>query len=76
MAIYTTKVLLSTSNAIITNFFRSISWTSLMINTTLMVMRDFYVSVFLPNDTSALLTFKKGIFKITSNLVLATRNVS
>ena len=34
------------------------------------------MSIYLPNDTSALLIFKKDILRITSNLVSATRKIS
>ena len=47
-----------------------------MVGRALLVIYDFHVSVFLLNDTSVLLSFKKGIPKITLNLVSATKNVS
>lgn len=76
MAIYITKILLSASNIAITNSFESISWAYLVINRTLLVIYDFYMRFFSLNNTSILLIFKKNIFGITSNLVLATRKVS
>ena len=76
MAICTTKVSLSTFNAAITNSLGSTSWTRSVVGRALLVVYDFYVSVPSPNDTSVLLSFKKGISRITSNLMSATKNVS
>ena len=47
-----------------------------MVNRILLEIYDFHMSVFLSSAMSALLIFKKGILKITLNLMLATRKIS
>ena len=76
MATCTIKVLLSASNVAITNSFGLTSQIRSVVGRALLVVYDFYASVFSSNATSVLLIFKKGIPRITSNLVLATKNVS
>ena len=61
MATCTTNVSLSTSNITIINSFGLIIWTCSVMDKTLLVVQVLYVSVFLSNDTSALLIFKKNI---------------
>ena len=46
-----------------------------MVDRALLIMKNFYMSVFSPNNTSALLIFKKGNPRITSNLILAIKNI-
>ena len=46
-----------------------------MISKVLLVIYVFYVSIFLPNNISTLLIFKKSIFKIIFNWVLAIRKI-
>ena len=75
IAMYTTNVLLSASNTAITKFFLLIIQICLVMDKILLMVKVFYISVFSPNDISALLNFKKNISKITLNLVLATKKV-
>ena len=75
MTMYTTKILLSISNTAITNSFGSTIWTYLVIDRALFIMNSFHISIFLLNNISTLLSFKKSILKIISNLILTTKKV-
>ena len=44
-----------------------------MVDKTLLIWLNFYISVISPNNISILLIFKKHISKIIANLVLATK---
>ena len=46
-----------------------------MVGKALLVVQNFYINVFLLNDTFAWLIFKKNIPRINLNLVLATKNL-
>ena len=46
-----------------------------MIGKALLVMKNFYESIFFLNNTSALLIFKKSIFKITLTLMSISKKV-
>ena len=75
MAIYTTNILLLTSNATIINSFELTIWTCLVVDRTSLVVQVLHINIFLLNDMFALLIFKKSIPRITSNLILATKKV-
>ena len=47
-----------------------------MVDKASIVIKNFYMSIFLLNDMSVLLIYKKNIPRITSNLVLATNKIS
>ena len=46
-----------------------------MVSRALLIIQNFYISIFLLNNIFALLIFKKNIPKIISNLILATKKV-
>ena len=46
-----------------------------MVYMALLIIQDFYISVFLLNNMFVLLIFKKSIPKITSNLILAIKKI-
>ena len=75
MAIYIINVLLFAFNIAISNFFRLIIWSCLLIDKTLLILFNFYISILLLNNMSILLNLKKSISKTILTLILTIKNV-
>lgn len=73
---YTTKAFLPKSKVAVTNFFWLIIYTRIIVGKALTGMYDLQISFCSTNNMSSFLRVKKSIFKITSILLLVSRNVS